>query len=644
MKPFSPDEQNALRKMAPADRLAALRGASESRGFKVERGAVNEEARTVELAFASEEPYKRWWGIEILDLSPASMRLARIRDGAPLLVDHDPSDHVGVVEEVVIGADRIARARVRFGRSVRAEEVFRDVIDGIRTKVSVGYQIHDLVLEREEEGVPTYRVTDWEPYENSLVSVPADHTVGVGRSAIPAKEPTMPEDNKPQPSAADTQRAADEARAAETKRVNDLLSWGDRYPHQGGPELARKLMADPAATVDTFRAALLEKLDAERKATQLATHDPRPEFGAAAREDLRYDKRNLDKFTRGGVLSAQQAEAAAYRSGMWARAVMFGDQRAERWCKDHNIELRVMTEGVSSAGGVLVPDDLESAIIDLRVEYGVARRLADFYPLGSGSVTIPIRRTGVTAYFVAETAATTESEIGWGSADLVAKEVSALTRFSMSLAEDAVIDIAAKVAEEHAYAFASKEDSCLIDGDGTSPYGGIVGLKSKLETASMKGIYTAATNTDSPQEVISGELSGVMSKLPSYARRGAVWVSSPAFDELIFGRLMAAAGGNTTVTLAGEIMQAYLGRPRVVCEPCYSDSTADLTGKAMAFYGNFKQGVAFGERRGITVQVLRERYAEYRQIGVIGTERIDINAHGVGDTTVAGPIVALIGG
>jgi HK97 family phage major capsid protein len=64
----------------------------------------------------------------------------------------------------------------------------------------------------------------------------------------------------------------------------------------------------------------------------------------------------------------------------------------------------------------------------------------------------------------------------------------------------------------------------------------------------------------------------------------------------------------------------------------------------MLFFGNFQQGVAFGERKGITVQVLRERYAEYRQIGVLATERIDINCHGVGSTSAAGPIVALIGG
>lgn len=642
MKPLSPDEQNALRKLAPADRLAALRGASEERAFKVERVAVDEAARTVELAFASEMPYQRWWGTEILDVKPESMRLARIRDGAPLLVDHDPADHVGVVEEVVIGADRVARARVRFGRSARAEEVFRDVIDGIRTKVSVGYLIHDLVLEREEEGIPTYRVTDWEPYENSLVSVPADHTVGVGRAATTGKDPIMPDDIKPQPGAAEQQRALDEARAAETKRVNDLLAWGDRYPNHGGPALARELAKDPAATVDTFRLQLLEKLDAERKASTFATHDIKTQPFGTVQTGLRYSAAALKPWERYG----DQAEQMAYRSGMWARAVLFGDATAARWCNDNGLNLRVMTEGVGSGGGFLVPDELESAVIDLRAQYGVARRICRMVPMGSAAVSVPKRSSGTTAYFAGETAETTASDMAWGQVELVAKELSALTRISMSLAEDAVIDIAAWLADEQAYAFAVKEDNCFVIGDGTATYGGMRGLVTLFEDGNhTAGQYTAAGNTDTFSEIIASEVAGLMSKLPSYARTGARWLASPVADALVFGRLMAAGGGNTIQTLQGQVLETlYLGYPRTLCEPMPGNTTTDYTGDVMLAFGNFAQGALFGERRGVTVQVLRERYAEFRQIGVLATERIDINLHGLGDASTAGPIVALIGG
>lgn len=146
----------------------------------------------MKLAFASETPVDRGWFIEVLDLSRKSMRIGRLTAGANLLCDHDTRDVVAVVESVEIGSDKVARAVVRFGRSVRAEEVFRDVIDGIRVNVSVGYIIHEAILEGTKDGSDTYRVTDWEPFELSLVSVPADATVGVGRSPPPRRRPFLP--------------------------------------------------------------------------------------------------------------------------------------------------------------------------------------------------------------------------------------------------------------------------------------------------------------------------------------------------------------------------------------------------------------------------------------------------------------------
>jgi len=636
-----------------------LKGRSLQRSFLVQRETINQESRTVQLAFAGETPYLRWYGNEILDCSPSSVRVERLMAKGPLLVGHRSNDQIGVVEAVEIGSDKICRATVRFGRSARAEEIFQDVVDGIRPHVSVGYEVHEAQLESVKDNVETYRIISWEPHEVSIVSMPADFkTAGIGRSTAPEPKPTNQQEKQVMKKckhcgrdhetefcgcAAERAALATETRAIEQKRVADIRAAGAQYATRGGVELAAELSADGTATVETFRERMLAKIDAEQKALETTRREG---LGGEGRVEvgLIYDKRSLEPFMRGAGSVVKDAERAAFTAGQWARSVLFADANAQRWCQDHNLDLRVMTAASGGAGGFLVPDVLESAIIDLRAEYGMFRRMAEIWPMASGTLTIPVRKSGTTAYFAGDETATTESDAGWGEANLVAKNLSALTRLSNDLVEDAIINLAAKIADEHAYAFAVKEDACGIDGDGTSTYGGITGLKAKLEVSGMKGIYTCATNTDSPQEVTAAELSGLMAKLPSYARKGAVFCTSPAFDELLFARLMAAGGGNTTVTLAGEIMQAYLGKARLVCEPCYSDSTADLTGKAMAFYGNFKQGIAFGERRGITVQVLRERYAEYRQIGVIGTERIDINCHGVGDLTAAGPIVALIGG
>lgn len=153
--------------------------------FEIRADRVDDNQRTVQLTFSSEEPYERWWGTEILDHSAGAVRLDRLNSGGALLMDHNTRDQVGVVERAWIEG-RKGHAIVRFGRSARAIEIFQDVKDGIRKLVSVGYRILDLVLERSTEEAETYRARDWEPYEISLVAVPADPTVGVGRDGEPA--------------------------------------------------------------------------------------------------------------------------------------------------------------------------------------------------------------------------------------------------------------------------------------------------------------------------------------------------------------------------------------------------------------------------------------------------------------------------
>lgn len=151
--------------------------------------SIDEDARTVELAFSSEEPVSRWFGDEVLSHDADAVDLSRLENSAPLLVNHDTDDIVGVVQTASIDADRRGRAVVRFGQSARAEEVFRDVIDGIRVHVSVGYRISAFSEEEREGQSNLITATRWMPFEVSLASVPADASVGVGRGFEPGGEP-----------------------------------------------------------------------------------------------------------------------------------------------------------------------------------------------------------------------------------------------------------------------------------------------------------------------------------------------------------------------------------------------------------------------------------------------------------------------
>lgn len=152
---------------------------------EMEMGHIDKEKRTVQFSFSSEAPVKRWFGNEILDHSPSAIDWSRLASGrAAFLVDHEWGDQVGVIERAWVDENRRGQCVVRFGRSARAEEIFNDVVDGIRTLTSVGYQVLEAKLSVErDDGDDDYLVTRWMPYEVSVVAVPADHTVGAGRAA-----------------------------------------------------------------------------------------------------------------------------------------------------------------------------------------------------------------------------------------------------------------------------------------------------------------------------------------------------------------------------------------------------------------------------------------------------------------------------
>jgi hypothetical protein len=149
-------------------------------------GRVDRAARTVEFSFSSEEPYERAFGVEILDHGPGAIMDDRFRRGAiPFLLNHDWARQIGKVLGYTVSGKR-AFARVQLSRS--EEGILQDIEDGIRTNISVGYIVHSMEEIGQEGGKSIFRVTKWEPLEISLVSVPADSSVGIGRGEELAAE------------------------------------------------------------------------------------------------------------------------------------------------------------------------------------------------------------------------------------------------------------------------------------------------------------------------------------------------------------------------------------------------------------------------------------------------------------------------
>jgi HK97 family phage major capsid protein len=350
----------------------------------------------------------------------------------------------------------------------------------------------------------------------------------------------------------------------------------------------------------------------------------------------------LFRFGQLRAFKGKNKEADAYKAGRWLMATIMGDAGSRQWCRDKGIEIRVQTEGVNTAGGFVVPDVMERAIIDLRETYGMFRANARVLPMGSDHTVIPRRTGGVTAYFVGETTEITASDKSWNQVELTAKKLGALTRMSTDLSEDAIINIADNLAEEMAWAFAKKEDECGLDGDGTNTYGGMVGIRTKFVDGDHTAGYDEGTSacTAWSHITIADEIVTVMSLLPTYALPRAKWYINPAGKAACFDALALAAGGNTTREIASGAEPMFAGYPVVVSAAMPSAPT-DQT--VAILFGDLSLSSTFGDRRGITIKVSADRYLEYDQIGIQATERFCIVNHDIGDTSTAGPVVALVG-
>ncbi len=341
----------------------------------------------------------------------------------------------------------------------------------------------------------------------------------------------------------------------------------------------------------------------------------------------------------------EHAEENAYRVGQWLKSSIFGDIEARDWCRDNGVGTvnKALSEGINSAGGFLVPTEMMDSIIDLREDFGVFRKYAKIVPMTSDTLDWPRRVGGLTAYFVGENVAATESNASWDNVSLVAKKLAVLTRISNELSEDAVVSIADLMTSEIAYAFASKEDDCGFNGDGTSTYGGIRGLTNLLVDANFAGSKVAAVSGhDLFSEIDATDITSLMGKLPAYATPNAKFFISQLGFATVFERLVASAGGNSISTLDGAIQYRYLGFPIVISQKLPAVTTAQ-NGTVMMLFGDLALASAMGERRMATIKRSDERYFEQDQIGILGTERVDIVNHDVGDATNAGPIVGLVG-
>lgn len=182
---------------APLTREQATRLAGETfyRVLELDRAAANDTARTVPASLSSETPVRRWFGNEILKHTPDAVDLSRMQNGAlPLLDSHDTGVLIGAAEDFRFINSRL-HALLRFAEATTAPHVWEQVREGMPLGISIGYRVDEWTESAESDDVT---VTRWTLYEVSVVTVPADSSVGINRSLNQQEEATMPEPTLPQ--------------------------------------------------------------------------------------------------------------------------------------------------------------------------------------------------------------------------------------------------------------------------------------------------------------------------------------------------------------------------------------------------------------------------------------------------------------
>lgn len=300
------------------------------RVLSVREADTQEDARTVVLSFSSEVPYERWFGTEILSHAEGAVDLSRLQDIGVLLFNHNTNEPVGrVVSAELDTANHRCTATVRFDEDEESEKIYQKVKSGTLKGVSVGYTVSK--WEEVDDGEtstdgrfvgPCSIAMDWTPMEISIVSVPADPTVGVGRSYEPEKQdedggpdgsepdegeepaedqepkedPGEPDENKePEKKAGEGEKSMNEnetpkktpenegARAAEAERhrVTEIMAMCRKFDMEPDEYIQKGM------SVEQARAAIMEKMAATHKPTPVhIVEDEGDKFRAAAADGM----------------------------------------------------------------------------------------------------------------------------------------------------------------------------------------------------------------------------------------------------------------------------------------------------------------------------------------------------------------------
>lgn len=437
--------------------------ALERRATDLDARSIDEKKRTVSIAVSSELAVARSFGNEILVHESGAIDMAFLASGrAPLLLDHDMEKQIGVIESVELSADKVLRAKVRFGRSALAQEVFQDVVDGIRSNVSVGYRVNK--MERSPMEKDTYLVRSWSPLEVSVVSIPADPSVGVGRSAAalepkPTVEPSIKKEVEMTDQVnLDAVRA--EAAEAAARNAAAIIDLGVRHNKRDIADAAIKA----GKSIEQFRGELLDVIGNDKPLDNSDIGMTKKEVRnfSIVRAIAALANPTDRRLREAAAFEFEASEAAAQRYGRSAQGIMVPVDVLGVW-KQRDLN-------TSDDNELVATNLLAGEFIDvLRNQVSVMAAGARMLPGLVGNVAIPKKTAASSGGWIStEGGAASESEPTFGTVSLTPKNVGAFTDITRQLILQSTPSVEALVRDDLTQALALAIDKGALEGSGSS--------------------------------------------------------------------------------------------------------------------------------------------------------------------------------
>lgn len=544
---------------------------------------ADDEDRSYEVSLSSETPVDRWYGREILEHSKDAVDLARAAKGLNLLFNHDADRPIGRLENLRVDGGKL-KADMRFYSTDDGRNIRTMVDEGMR-EVSIGYGIDTYEKTPGKGDAPTeYRATRWTPLEGSIVSVPADYSVGVGRSADGIKYPVHVRSKSPAQGPEENNMA--QATTAAPTGADQPAVQIMRLAQQHKIDSARAIQwVEEGKSLDEVRQLILD----ERATKPVAQPAPKEEeqFGSLA---LNEAERQRYSYARAIVLAADSAEG----------------RRVSGFEMDISQELeRLMPQSYKRLGGVFIPTSMSGAareFADKKIQFSdelrgkiasflkgdkramdsqtvgaskelvfnqfggelieILRNMALVVQMGarvltglSSPVSFPRQISDAIAYWVGENSGVdvTSSSVGTDLVTLNPRTLQAATAYSRQLLVQSSIDVEAMVRGSIAASHALAWDLAALHGTGSNGQPTGIYNYPGVGTTPFGGVITYANLLK--MEAAVANANAIMGALG--------WLTNPSVASNAKGTLQFSVNGSRTIwegtILEGE-MDGYPAR------------------------------------------------------------------------------------